>query len=74
MKRASNKSEPKAHQAKASTTKTQGKRKTSAKAASPLAICPTGGAGWCPYPFSIEQLKKRLQHQLEAATTAGKKG
>lgn len=73
MKRASNKSKPKAHEAKASTAKTQSKRKTSTKATSPLAICPTGGAGWCPYPFSIEQLKKRLQHQLEEAALAGKK-
>lgn len=26
----------------------------------PLATCPIDGAGWCPYPFSVAQLKKRL--------------
>ncbi len=38
--------------------------KTSKKAvmqADPLASCPVDGAGWCPYPFSIAQLKKRLK-------------
>lgn len=28
---------------------------------SPLASCPVDGAGWCPYPFSAAQLRKRLQ-------------
>jgi hypothetical protein len=23
-----------------------------------LATCPLNGAGWCPYPFSVEQLEK----------------
>jgi len=32
-----------------------------------LATCPVNGAGWCPYPFSISQLKKRLKAKaLEA--------
>lgn len=43
------------------------KKTTRKKSESPLAICPTNGAGWCPYPFSVAQLKKRLkQKELEA--------
>ena len=38
-----------------------------AKVASPLAICPADGAGWCPYPFSIEQLKRHLRNKASAA-------
>ena len=34
---------------------------TSSKADSPLSICPVNGAGWCPYPFTASQLKKRLK-------------
>lgn len=26
-----------------------------------LATCPVNGAGWCPYPFSVSQLKKKLK-------------
>lgn len=25
-----------------------------------LATCPVDFAGWCPYPFSVEQLQKRI--------------
>lgn len=32
-----------------------------------LATCPVNGAGWCPYPFSVAQLKRRLKaKELEA--------
>ena len=27
----------------------------------PLSVCPADGAGWCPYPFTPAQLKKRLK-------------
>jgi hypothetical protein len=37
------------------------KKPSKKKSDSPLAICPVGGAGWCPYPFSPAQLKKRLE-------------
>jgi len=62
-------------QAKSTTSKSQVKSKKKATdrkksgAASDklvLATCPVNGAGWCPYPFSIGQLKKRLKaKQLE---------
>jgi hypothetical protein len=41
--------------------KTTSRKKSSPKAASALSICPVNGAGWCPYPFSANQLKKRLK-------------
>ena len=49
-------------------------RATRAKAA--LNTCPIGGAGWCPYPFTIEQLEKKLKakaQEAEHATTRQKK-
>jgi hypothetical protein len=41
--------------------KATAKAKPKAKVADPLAMCPVDGAGWCPYPFSVAQLKKRLK-------------
>jgi hypothetical protein len=38
-------------------------KKTSA--ADPLSMCPVDGAGWCPYPFSVAQLKKRLKAKAQ---------
>ncbi len=26
-----------------------------------LATCPTGGGGWCSYPFTAKQLEKRMK-------------
>ena len=50
---------------KAATEKTKKStaRKTASKKKSDsvLSICPVNGAGWCPYPFSTAQLKKRLK-------------
>lgn len=49
------------------------KKKTSTKkaaAASALAICPTNGAGWCPYPFTVEQLERRLKEKAAATAAA----
>ncbi|MDP3510044.1 MAG: hypothetical protein Q8T09_18885 [Candidatus Melainabacteria bacterium] len=49
---------------------TQSKSKsqnTSTKKSSPdpLSMCPVDGAGWCPYPFSVAQLKKRLKAKAQ---------
>ncbi len=56
----------------AKTVSASTRKKTSRKKAqSPLAICPTNGAGWCPYPFSVAQLKKKLKkREKEAAKQA----
>ncbi|MBY0549857.1 MAG: hypothetical protein K2W95_21470 [Candidatus Obscuribacterales bacterium] len=48
----------------AASTRKKASRK---KSQSPLAVCPTNGAGWCPYPFSVEQLKKRLKKKEQEA-------
>lgn len=49
------------------TKKTSTQKKASKKKAdSVLSICPVNGAGWCPYPFSTAQLKKRLKKLQEA--------
>jgi len=41
--------------------KTTTGKKSKPGADSALSICPVNGAGWCPYPFSVAQLKKRLK-------------
>ncbi len=43
------------------TKKTATRKKAKRTASSALSICPVNGAGWCPYPFSVSQLKKRLK-------------
>ena len=40
---------------------TRRRRTASKKASTALSICPVNGAGWCPYPFSAAQLKKRIK-------------
>ncbi len=30
-----------------------------------LAMCPIGSAGWCAYPFSVDQLQKRIKKATE---------
>jgi hypothetical protein len=47
-------------------------RKTASKKGSAaLATCPVDFAGWCPYPFSIAQLQKRINAmQAKAAEEA----
>jgi len=57
----------------AATSKLSPKRKSkqasatkASKEANPLAMCPIDGAGWCPYPFSVAQLKKRLKARAAA--------
>jgi hypothetical protein len=46
------------------------KKKTSkssrTKKSNALATCPINGAGWCPYPFSVEQLERRLKAKMAA--------
>lgn len=44
-------------------------KKRSDPADSALAICPVDGAGWCPYPFSPAQLRRRLKKKLETEDT-----
>lgn len=47
------------------------KKKTRSKLAkAALSTCPAGGAGWCPYPFSIEQLEKKLKARAQENETA----
>lgn len=46
------------------TTKSSKSAKT--KKATALATCPVNGAGWCPYPFSVEQLERRLKAKADA--------
>ncbi len=65
------------NKAKSTTSKTS-KTKATTKSRSKtqedkaiLATCPVNGEGWCPYPFSISQLKKRLKAK-ELAAKAGK--
>jgi len=61
----------KAKSATSSETKvTQSKSKSQNKStkkstADPLSMCPVDGAGWCPYPFSVAQLKKRLKAKAQ---------
>ncbi len=43
------------------------KRTTRKTSATVLATCPVNGAGWCPYPFSPEQLKRRMDAKAAAA-------
>ncbi len=38
-----------------------------------LATCPVNGAGWCPYPFSVEQLQRRMKAK-QAAKAEKEKG
>lgn len=46
---------------KSTTRKTTRRKSAVKKSDSALSICPVGGAGWCPYPFSAKQLEKRLK-------------
>jgi hypothetical protein len=57
--------------AAATTTKAKSSTKTSKKAGKALSICPVNGAGWCPYPFSVEQLERRLKEKAAAKAAAG---
>jgi hypothetical protein len=50
-------------------TKARGKKKSSFDE---LATCPVNGAGWCPYPFSMAQLKRRLKAKAAAEAAAQK--
>lgn len=46
--------------------------KTSKTAGKALSTCPVNGAGWCPYPFSVEQLERRLKEKAAAAAAKQK--
>jgi hypothetical protein len=39
------------------------KKHAKKKSISKVLNCPVNGAGWCPYPFSIEQLEKHLRER-----------
>jgi hypothetical protein len=41
-------------------------KSSKSKKAVALATCPVNGAGWCPYPFSVEQLERRLKAKAAA--------
>lgn len=51
------------------TQETQKKKSSTKRSAAALATCPVNGAGWCPYPFSPEQLEKRLKAKALAAAS-----
>ena len=44
----------------------QKKKKSTKRSKAALATCPVNGAGWCPYPFSPEQLERRLKALAES--------
>lgn len=44
------------------------RRRKSSKRTLALSSCPTGGAGWCSYPFSPAQLEKRLRAKIQATS------
>jgi len=50
-----------------STTKARAKKKSPYEE---LSTCPVNGAGWCPYPFSMAQLKRRLKAKAAALEAA----
>ncbi len=43
------------------------KSTSSKKKSAVLSTCPVNGAGWCPYPFSVAQLAKRLKQKAAQA-------
>lgn len=60
--------------------KQSSRKKTTRKKSTLLSTCPVGSAGWCSYPFTVAQLKKRLKAkeeqalpEEELATTAGRR-
>ena len=57
--------------AKATAPETKRKRPARKPSAAVLGTCPVNGAGWCPYPFSPQQLQKRLKAKMMEAAKAG---
>jgi hypothetical protein len=49
------------------------KKTTTKRASAALATCPVNGAGWCPYPFTVEQLERRLKEKALSAQAAADK-
>lgn len=58
--------------ARVKSVKTKTRKKIAKKVDSVLSICPVDGAGWCPYPFSAAQLKKRLKRLQEESDSQSK--
>jgi hypothetical protein len=54
----------------ATRTKAKTATKNSKRASKALSTCPVNGAGWCPYPFSVEQLERRLKEKAAAKALA----
>lgn len=49
------------------TPASQKKKSSKTRSAAALATCPVNGAGWCPYPFTMEQLERRLKAKASEA-------
>ncbi len=49
------------------TTAKRGSKKSEKPELAMLATCPTGGGGWCSYPFTAKQLEKRMQAKAKLA-------
>ena len=48
------------------TSKTSKSRKSKkGQSTAVLATCPIGASGWCAYPFSLQQLEKRMKKTTE---------
>lgn len=41
-------------------------KSSKSRKANALSVCPVNGAGWCAYPFSVEQLERRMKAKLNA--------
>ncbi len=57
--------------AAATATKAKSSTKTAKKGVKALSTSTVNGAGWCPYPFSVEQLERRLKERAAAKAAAG---
>ncbi len=56
---------------KAQTTATKARSKPKSSFAE-LSTCPIDGAGWCPYPFTMAQLRRKMKAKAAAAAAAAK--
>jgi len=41
------------------------RKRTPKKKYAALSTCPVNAVGWCSYPFSINQLEKKLKQNIE---------
>ncbi len=54
------------------TPASQKKKSSTKRSAAALATCPINGAGWCPYPFTMEQLERKLKAKASEAAAEKK--